>query len=168
MVMKLIIAVLILVGLGLAVRIYMSRPVEDTLRPDEQVEIRELRDPIPGNAFLACPPDYCRATAGPSPIFSLPVDRLAELWTQMLADQPHIVVVTAEPDRHRIVVIQHTSLLRFPDVITAEFVALGPDRSSVAVYSKARYGTGDFGTNQRRVVAWLDRLQILAAGATSR
>jgi uncharacterized protein (DUF1499 family) len=168
MVMKLIIAVLILVGLGLAVRIYMSRPVEDTLRPDEHVEIRELRDPIPGNAFLACPPDYCRGTAGPSPIFSLPADRLAELWTQMLADQPRIVVVSTEPNRHRIVVIQHTSLLRFPDVITAEVVALGPDRSSVAVYSKARYGTGDFGTNQRRVEAWLNRLQILAAGATSR
>ena len=164
MFMKLVIAVLVLVGLGLAVRIYMSRPAEDRLRAGERVAIRDLRDPIPGNAFLACPPDYCRAKAAASPVFAIPVEQLAALWTQMLAGEPNIVKVAAEPDQHRLVVIQHTPLLRFPDIITVEFVALGPDRSSLAVYSHARYGSGDFGTNRRRVEAWLNRLQNLATG----
>jgi uncharacterized protein (DUF1499 family) len=159
---KLLVVILVLAGLGLAVRLYMNRPEEDRLRPEEEIVIRDLRDPIPGNAFLACPPDYCAATAASSPVFALPADALAERWTAMLAGEPHVVVVASEPDRHRMVVIQHTPLLRFPDVVTVEFVALGADKSSLAIYSRARYGSGDFGTNRKRVLAWLARLRQLA------
>ena len=162
MVMKLIVAVLIVLGLGLAVRIYMSRPAEDALRRDEHVEIRDLRDPLPANAFLACPPDYCRATAAPGPVFAVSAERLAELWGQMLAGESNVVIVAAEPERGRLTVIQHTPLLHFPDVVTAEFVALGAERGGIAVYSRARYGSGDFGTNRKRVVDWLGKLQKLA------
>jgi uncharacterized protein (DUF1499 family) len=162
MLMKLIVAALLLVGAALAVRIYMSRPAEDQLRPDERIAIRELRDPVPGNAFLACPPDYCRATAAPTPVFAVPVEQLARLWAKLLASEPHVVIVASEATGHRLVAIQHTPLLRFPDIITAEFVALGPDRSSVAVYSQARYGKGDFGTNRKRVLAWLGQLAAQA------
>jgi uncharacterized protein (DUF1499 family) len=159
MLTKLAIVLLVVAGLGLATRLYMGRAAEDTLQPAERVAIRELRDPLPGNSFLACPPDYCAATAAPSPVFALPADRLEQDWRQMLAGEPGVVIVADEPARHRLVVIQHTRLLRFPDIVTAEFVALDDDRSGVAVYSKSRYGSGDFGTNRRRVLAWLDRLR---------
>ena len=64
-----------------------------------------------------------------------------------------------ETAQHRLVVIQHTPLLRFPDIIAVEFVALAADRSSVAVYSRARYGKGDFGTNRKRVLTWLSEVE---------
>ena len=51
---------------------------------------------------------------------------------------------------------------RFPDLVTVEFVALAPDRSSLALYSRARYGRSDFGVNRRRVLRWLSRLQQIA------
>jgi hypothetical protein len=162
MLLKLLAAVLVLAGLGLALRLYMGRATEDALGPGERVNIRELRDPIPGNAFLACPPDYCRATAAPSPVFALPVERLSRLWDATIAEQPHLAIVADEPAEHRLVVIQHTLLLRFPDIVTVEFVALDADRSSIAIYSRARYGSGDFGTNRRRVLAWLGHLEQLA------
>ena len=162
MLLKLLVVVLAVAGFGFAVRLYMGRAAEDRLRPDEHVVIAELRDPIPGNAFLACPPDYCQASAAPSPIFALPVDRLAQLWRQMIAGEPHVVSVADEPAEHRLVAIQHTPLLHFPDIVTVELVALAPDRSSLAIYSRARYGKGDFGTNRRRVLAWLGRLESLA------
>jgi hypothetical protein len=152
--------VLVLAGLGL--RLYMSRAAEDRLRPDERIDIRELRDPIPGNAFLACPPGYCTASAAPSPIFAMPVERLAGLWGGMMAGEPRVVTVADEPAQHRIVLIPHTPLLRFPDIVTVEFVAFGDARSSLAIYSRARYGRGDFGTNRKRVEAWLARLERLA------
>jgi uncharacterized protein (DUF1499 family) len=159
MLAKLLIVVLAMAGLALAVRLYMERAAEDTLRPGERVAIRVLRDPLPGNSFLACPPDYCAATAAPSPIFALPAGRLEQDWRQMLASEAGIVIVADEPAQHRLVVIQHTPLLQFPDIVTAEFVALDNDRSGVAVYSKSRYGSGDFGTNRKRVLGWLDRLR---------
>ena len=157
-----LIVVLVLLASGLAIRLYMDRPAENTLRPGEDVAIRELRDPIPGNAFLACPPGYCAADAAPSPIFAMPMERLAALWREMLAAQSNTVGVADEPARNRIVVIQHTPLLRFPDIVSVEFVALDSDRSSLAIYSHARYGRGDFGTNRKRVLAWLSQLQRVA------
>jgi uncharacterized protein (DUF1499 family) len=162
MFVRLAVVALALIGLGLAVRLYMSRSGEDRLRAGEAIDIRQLREPIPGNAFLACPPDYCRATAASSPIFSLPAARLVQLWTQMMTGEPRIVIVTDEPQQHRLVIIQRTPLLRFPDIVTVEFVAIDDNRSSLAVYSRARYGSGDFGTNRRRVLAWLGRIEQLA------
>ena len=146
------------VGFCLAIRLYMGRAAEDVLRPSERVSLAELRDPIPGNAFLACPAGYCAATALQSPVFALPVDRLVEKWALMIAGEHGVVRVEDQPGAHRIVFIQHTPLLRFPDIVTVEFAALAPDRSSLAIYSRARYGRGDFGTNRRRVLRWLDRL----------
>ncbi|MFZ2006781.1 MAG: DUF1499 domain-containing protein [Stellaceae bacterium] len=162
MLTKLLVVLVAVGALGLAVRFYMGRAAEDTLRSSERVAIPGLRDPLPGNSFLACPPNYCAATAAPSPIFALRADRLEQVWRRMLAGEPGIVIVADEPTRSRLVVIQHTQVLRFPDIVTAEFVSLDGDRSSIAVYSKSRYGSGDFGTNRRRVVAWLDRLRQLA------
>ncbi len=162
MLAKLLVVLLVVAGLGLTVRLYMDRAAEDRLQPGERIDIRELRDPIPGNAFLVCPPDYCRAASAPSPVFALPMERLAQLWNQMIAAEPHVVIVADEPAARRQVVIQHTPLLRFPDIVTVEFTALGADRSSLAIYSHARYGVGDFGTNRRRVLDWLGRIESLA------
>jgi uncharacterized protein (DUF1499 family) len=69
------------------------------------------------------------------------------------------VRVTDAKTQNRLILIQHSVLLRFPDVITVEFVALDADRSSLAIYSRARYGRGDFGVNRKRVQRWLSRLE---------
>jgi len=162
MLIKLSVIALVLAGLGLALRLYMGRAAEDRLRAGEAIDIRDLRDPIPGNAFLACPPDYCAAIAAPSPIFEVPVERLVRDWMTLMAGEPRVAIAADDSARRRLVVIQHTALLRFPDVVTVEFVTLSPDRSSLAIYSRARYGRGDFGTNRRRVLAWLGQIAQLA------
>src|SRR5580658_5105847 len=130
MLVRLFIVVLVLAGLGLAVRLYMSRSAEDELRPDEKIAIRDLRDPIPDNAFLACPVGYCAATAAASPSFAVSLERLVDDWEEVIADASGIVRVTAGPAQHRLVLIQHTMLLRFPDIVTVEFVELAAGRSS--------------------------------------
>src|ERR1700719_1429520 len=108
MLIGLLIVALGVAGLGAALRLYMSRSVELALRPDEHVAIGELRDPLPGNSFLACPPGYCRATAAPSPVFALPAVRLAERRRRMLAGEPEIFAVGSEPEAQRFTVIQRT------------------------------------------------------------
>jgi len=50
----------------------------------------------------------------------------------------------------------------FPDIDTVEFVALGRERSSVAVYSRSRYGGYDFAKNRKRVERSLFVLQEVA------
>jgi len=90
MLIKLSVIALVLAGLGLALRLYMGRAAEDRLRAGEAIDIRDLRDPIPGNAFLACPPDYCAAIAAPSPIFEVPVERLVRDWMTLMAGEPRV------------------------------------------------------------------------------
>lgn len=145
---------------GVALRVRMQQPAESRLQPGEDVAIAQLPAQLPPNAFVACPPGYCAvADAAPSPVFAIGVDRLREAFEEMLAAAPRIVTVVAAP--RRFIVIQRSAVFAFPDIITAEFVALGPGQSSLALYSRARYGRSDFGVNRRRVERWLTRLRTI-------
>ena len=61
------------------------------------------------------------------------------------------ILVVSEFEQRRAVYIQRSPIFGFPDIVTVEFVALGPERSSVAVYSRSRYGGYDFAKSRRRV-----------------
>jgi uncharacterized protein (DUF1499 family) len=163
MLASLLFIALALAGLSLAVRLYMGRAAEDALRPGEEIAIKQLRDPLPQNAFLACPPGYCAATAAASPLFAMTLERLAGATRRMLTSEPNAVMLEASPERGRFTLIQHTPLLRFPDIVTIELVSVAPGRSSLAIYSRSRYGRGDLGTNRRRVLRWLRQIEDAAA-----
>ena len=105
------------------------------------------------------------AEAAPSPIFAVSADRLAAYWAEMITAEPRLVQIAAEPEQRRSVWMQRSAVFRFPDLVTVEFVALTPDRSSLALYSRARYGRYDFGVNRGRVLRWLSRLQQIAGAA---
>jgi uncharacterized protein (DUF1499 family) len=45
--------------------------------------------------------------------------------------------------------------------VTVEFIPLGPDQSSLAIYSRSRYGHYDFGHNRNRAETWLADLEKL-------
>lgn len=158
-----------LAGSGLALRIYMGREAEDRLAPSEVVSIAAMRSPLPRPSFLACPPGYCSAReAVASPIFGLPWDRLHTFWTELVSREKRMVAVASDPENRRFVYIQHSPTFRFPDIITVEFVQLGPDRSSIAIFSRSRYGDLDFGKNRKRVEKWLALLNRVARPAIPR
>ena len=145
----------------------MGRPSQDRLAPQEQVSIVALRPPLPPPSFLACPPGYCAGAGLTVPAFALPWYRLRDEWTKMIATQPRVAWVGAERQGRRLIYIQHSLLLRFPDIVTVEFVALGPESSSIALYSRSRYGRYDFHQNRKRVETWLLMLEGLAYPAAS-
>jgi uncharacterized protein (DUF1499 family) len=96
----------------------------------------------------------------------MPWDQLREYWKEMIGENRAILVVS-EFEHRRAVYIQHSPIFRFPDIITLEFLALAPERSSVAVYSRSRYGRYDFAENRKRVERWLFLLQEVAHPAVS-
>lgn len=155
-----------LVMCGLALRIYMGREAEDHLASGEPVSIAALRSPLPRPSFLACPPEYCSAAeAVASPVFGMPSDRLHAFWMEIISHEKRLVPVAADPDSGRFVYIEHSPTFRFPDIITVEFVRLSADRSSIALYSRSRYGEYDLGKNRKRVERWLVLLQTVARPA---
>jgi len=151
---------------GLALRIYMGSGAEDRLAPQEAVSIPELRSPLPKNSFLACPSGYCSAAeAITSPVFDLPWDRLRDYWIEMISGEARVVRTVADLGPRRYVYIQHSPLFRFPDIVTVELIPLGPAHSSIALYSRSRYGEYDFAKNRKRVEKWLFLLQKVARPA---
>jgi hypothetical protein len=153
---------------GLALRIYMGSGAEDRVAPEEAVSIRELRSPLPKNSFLACSPGYCSAAeAITSPVFDLPWDRLRDYWIEMISGEKRLVRAAADLGARRYVYIQHSPVFRFPDIVTVEFVPLGPNRSSLALYSRSRYCDYDFAKNRKRVERWLVLLEKIARPAAS-
>jgi uncharacterized protein (DUF1499 family) len=154
---------------GLALRIYMGRDAENRLAPSEAVNLADLHSPLPRAGFLFCPPAYCPAAeAVASPVFPMPWERLRDYWTEVISGEKRVETVVADPDDRRFVYIQHSPTFRFPDIITVEFVQLGPNRSSIAIYSRSRYGHYDFGKNRRRVGKWLALLEKMAQPAIER
>lgn len=155
--------------LGIAVRIYMGRDAENRLAQGEAVNIADLRSPLPKPGFLFCPPGYCPAAeAVASPLFPMPWERLREYWTEVISGEKRVETIVADPDERRFVYIQHSPTFRFPDIVTVEFVLLGPNRSSIAIYSRSRYGHYDFGKNRKRVGKWLALLEKMAQPAIGR
>ena len=151
---------------GLALRIYMGSGAEDRLAAQEAASIPELRSPLPKSGFLACPWGYCSAAeAITSPIFDLPWDRLRDYWMEMISDEARVVRAAVDLGLRRYVYIQHSPLFRFPDIVTVELISLGPTRSSIALYSRSRYGEYDFAKNRKRVEKWLFLLQKVARPA---
>lgn len=151
---------------GLALRIYMGSGAQDRLGPQETVSIPELRSPLPKTSFLACPPGYCLAAeAIASPVFDMSWDRLREYWIEMMSREARVVRAIADRGTGRYVYIQHSPVFRFPDIVTVELMPLGPKRSSIALYSRSRYGEYDFQKNRKRVEKWLFLLQQIARPA---
>jgi hypothetical protein len=144
---------------GIGLRIYLGREAESRLAPEEIIDFSARKSADLKNVYAACPPRFCTPPGNAeSPVFDIGWERLLDFWRELLAAQRNIELVAEDRGRRRLTYIQRTPVLRFPDIITVEFVPLDDGRSSLAIDSRSRYGTGDFGVNRRRVTAWLKLL----------
>ena len=155
-----IVFVLAAVGIaGIGLRIYLGREAESRLAPDEIVDFAARKSAGRDNVFAACPRLFCTPPANvESPAFDVGWERLLDYWRELIDAQRDVELVAEDRKSRRLTYIQRTPVLRFPDVITVEFVPLDDGRSSLAIDSRSRYGKSDFGVNRRRVTEWLDLL----------
>ena len=76
--------------------------------------------------------------------------------------QPRTRVVAGDLDSLMITYVQRSRVFGFPDYLTVKAVAVdsnaGEGGTGLIIWSRARYGRGDFGVNQARVEAWLAAL----------
>ena len=63
---------------------------------------------------------------------------------------------------HQYTYIQRSRLFHFPDTINVKLIALPNHQSTIAIYSRSKYGYGDLGVNKKRVQHWIKQLQTLA------
>ncbi len=108
------------------------------------------------NQYLMCPADLCaaRAHAEPPP-FDVSAPELAKTWAAVVAAEPRVSRLAEDAAALQSDYVQRSALWRFPDIVTARFIALSPETSTVAVFSRAIYGYGDLGVNRKRVTRWV-------------
>ena len=73
-------------------------------------------------------------------------------------NQNRIRNIVLDKKNYKFSCIQSTRVFRFPDIIDFEFLTISIDYSSVAIYSRSRYGYYDFNVNKKRVMLWLDEI----------
>ena len=166
--MKKAIYTLTLILAGLAVLIVVSSTVIgrepiliSLLGPVERTEtdFANLRPSDKPNRYLVCPAGYCGAPPDrTSPVFDVSLDVLRGRWESMIDRQPRLARLPTTSDGLQSDYVQRSLLVGFPDTITVRFIPLGPDRTTLAVFSRSHYGRSDFGVNRKRVNRWLTLL----------
>jgi uncharacterized protein (DUF1499 family) len=122
------------------------------------------RKPSP-NQFLIAPDGatpHAKPDAG-SPVFAVAPERLRDAFLAVAAEAPRTKLLNQSADGLRLSLVQRSAFLRFPDYIDVSILPADSDGSTIAIYSRSRFGYSDLGVNQRRVEEWMTALQRKAA-----
>ena len=112
------------------------------------------------NRFLVCPTfDMCAELNDRTPIFDAEIERLRARWDELIAAEPRMELVLADDELMQYTYVQRSRAFRFPDIFTVQFFDQDNFRSTLAVYSRGIYGSGDFGANANRVIRFMDGLE---------
>lgn len=124
-------------------------------------DFAHLSPPDKPNNWLVAPVDHPASSARPdqpAPVYDRPAGRVAEAWKAMVKAEPRTTVLAVAEDGLRIEAVQKSALFGFTDRISAQFIPLGDDRSTLAAFSRAQIGYWDLGVNRERLRTWLGKL----------
>jgi uncharacterized protein (DUF1499 family) len=132
----------------------------DTVKADPvYTDFGTLQPPDSPNHWLIAPSDFGPAHPDEAaPVFDVPADRLAQAWILVVEAQPRTDVVGVSDDGLQIEAEQRSAVFGFVDRISARFVPLGADRSTLIAYSRSEVGYWDLGVNRSRLRDWLAML----------
>ena len=124
------------------------------------MDFARLVPPSSPNWYLVAPQSFCKATVSrDSPVYNLPAITLAKKVTTIIEQLPRIQVRYADQKKYTYGYIQKSKWFRFPDFLSVQIIPLADDRSTLAIYSHAKYGYSDFGVNRKRVELILSALE---------
>lgn len=86
---------------------------------------------------------------------------LTDHLQQTALAEPRTRRIAGDPLGGFITLVQRSYWMGFPDAITIMAQDIGPDRSTLSIWSRSRFGTYDHGVNRARVARWLDANRML-------
>lgn len=113
------------------------------------------------NQFLLAPPGLCQMARphADSPVFAVSPAELMLRVDALAGAEDRVFIRKKSPDGLCATYIARSRVFRFPDIIDICAQPHGDGGSTLAVFSRARYGFRDFGVNRAWVEAWVDRLK---------
>jgi uncharacterized protein (DUF1499 family) len=98
-----------------------------------------------------------------APTFDFPAIELKRLWDKIIAALPRTTILDQNDQLLKYAYVQRTPIMKFPDYFTVQFLDLEDGKSTLVIYSKAKYGGGDKNFNMNRVKQLIDDLKKLAS-----
>ncbi len=122
------------------------------------MDMTRLERPATPNTALAAPPGFVPAPDLETPVYPVPAATLYADLRAVAAAQPRTWLAAAYPERGQLHWVVRSAFWNFPDRVTGQVLADGPDAARLILYSASVYGYGDFGVNRRRLRTWLAAL----------
>jgi uncharacterized protein (DUF1499 family) len=121
--------------------------------------LHELEPAPTRKGFRTAPLDGAGPADAASPVFHIDAAEIWQVWLDFAAGRPRTVLRAKDEQHRRSLHVQRSAVFRFSDLVRAEVMPLGIQRSSLILDSRARFGCWDFGVNRRRVLRWVHDLQ---------
>jgi uncharacterized protein (DUF1499 family) len=115
------------------------------------------------NDALVCPERVCQHAAPDivAPVFPVPPTELMTKLRIVVDSEPRSGLLDRfanEPQTSERFV-QYSAVFYLPDVVDATVISAGSNSSTLAIYSRSVFGTGDLGVNRARLERWLAALK---------
>lgn len=109
------------------------------------------------NQYLVAPEGYTESKPHlASPVYPVTAEALKQAFREVIEAAPRTKIDSDEGTLLK--ANQRTAVLRFKDLITAEFLPAGDGDAQLAIYSRSILGIRDFGVNKARITEWLAAL----------
>lgn len=93
---------------------------------------------------------------GHPPTFDVSVAELGAAFDVVATAEDRVDVLAGSASEGHVTYVQRSKTMRFPDYVSVRFVDLANGGSTLAIFSRARYGSGDFDVNEQRVNRWIE------------
>ena len=130
----------------------LTAPTPETPNSYRMVPVIEGYDPVTEERIDRESPNY---DANPALI--------SQAFDEFVLRQPRTQRIAGTPETGWMTYVQQSEIMRFPDYISVLFLDLGNGQSTVAIFSRSRYGYSDLGENAKRVERWLEPLSSFEA-----
>ena len=156
------VAIMLWIAIGLVAILFLTEVggrVMARIFPIGEVEVVDFPRLVlrpTSNQYLVCPTDLCSAVPDfTSKEFEVSAAMLQKQWQAIMDLDSSITLLISSQKKAQLDYVYRTPYWQFPDIITVRFIALGPSRSTLAIYSRSVYGRDDLGANKARVQKWL-------------
>lgn len=95
---------------------------------------------------------------GEGPTYPVGAGDLAWAFDRMAMAQPRVRRLAGGPEELWTTYVQRSLIMGYPDYVSVREIDLGDGRSTLAIWSRSRFGLSDLGVNRARVERWLEAM----------
>lgn len=115
---------------------------------------------IKPHSFRLAPPGLTTEVVDmPAPVYTANPTLMAKAFDDFVRSQNKVDRIAGSPEEGWMTYVQRSARWNFPDYISVKFIDLNGGKSTIAIYSRSRFGHSDMGVNEARVKTWVGSLR---------